>query len=370
LIVVDMLLTGFDAPIEQVMYLDAPLKEHTLLQAIARVNRTFEGKTHGLIVDYWGITDHLQEALELFNSEDVQNVMLPLSSALQTLELRHRGVLRFFADLEADDLEGQLRRLEDASEREAFSAALRLFSSSMDMVLPDPAALKYLPDLKRLLELRQMTRNRFERSDAFDWSGVAAKVRKLIDESVTASGVRQIVAPVSILAPDFADHIDKLGSFEAKASEMAHAARFEITAHLNEDPVFYGSLRDRLEELIQARLENRLSAAEQFAQLVPIIEELRHGTTSQAHGLGLSETDLAFHGVLERAEVADATDVARRVGGVLRELVVIDWIHKDDIQREMRRALRRELRGSNVDKAALEGLLNDLLEIARARLAQ
>ena len=87
-----MLLTGFDAPVEQVMYLDSPLREHTLLQAIARVNRVYDdAKTYGLIVDYWGVSEALQEALAIFSPSDVKGAMTPKGDELPRLRGAPRG---------------------------------------------------------------------------------------------------------------------------------------------------------------------------------------------------------------------------------------------------------------------------------------
>ena len=96
LIVCDMLLTGFDAPIEQVMYLDSPLKEHTLLQAIARVNRTADHKDYGLIIDYWGVSEALQEALAVFSPSDIKGAMEPKTDELPRLQTRHAVAMHFF----------------------------------------------------------------------------------------------------------------------------------------------------------------------------------------------------------------------------------------------------------------------------------
>ena len=92
-----MLLTGFDAPVEQVMYLDAPLREHTLLQAIARVNRTADGKDYGLVVDYWGVALFLEQALSIFSASDIQGALTPKTDVLPRLESYHRTAMRFFA---------------------------------------------------------------------------------------------------------------------------------------------------------------------------------------------------------------------------------------------------------------------------------
>ena len=91
-----MLLTGFDAPICQVMYLDRQLKEHTLLQAIARVNRTYAGKSRGFIVDYYGLSDYLTEALEMFSSEDVSGALKDLKDEVPKLKAMHTRVMAHF----------------------------------------------------------------------------------------------------------------------------------------------------------------------------------------------------------------------------------------------------------------------------------
>ncbi len=155
LVVCDMLLTGFDAPVEQVMYLDAPLKEHTLLQAIARVNRTADGKTYGLIVDYWGVSEALQEALAIFAPADVKGAMTPKGDELPRLQTRHAAVLRTFVRVkDRDDLDACVAILEPADVRAEFALAFRRFAQSLDMMLPDPRALPYVGDARWLGKIR------------------------------------------------------------------------------------------------------------------------------------------------------------------------------------------------------------------------
>lgn len=123
LVVCDMLLTGFDAPVEQVMYLDKPLREHTLLQAIARVNRTAEGKTFGLVVDYWGVSDALTEALSIFAPQDVQGAMQPKMDELPRLVEHHAEVKAFFDRVaNKSDIVACVRVLEDAEVRRSVQA--------------------------------------------------------------------------------------------------------------------------------------------------------------------------------------------------------------------------------------------------------
>ena len=139
-----MLLTGFDAPIEQVMYLDSPLKEHTLLQAIARVNRTAEAKSYGLVVDYWGVSQSLQEALAIFSPSDIKGALEPKTGRTAPPAgpaRRGHALLRLGAG-HRNDLEQCVAVLEPEDVRAEFQVAFRRFSQSMDMLLPDPRALR------------------------------------------------------------------------------------------------------------------------------------------------------------------------------------------------------------------------------------
>jgi type I restriction enzyme, R subunit len=369
LIVVDMLLTGFDAPVEQVLYLDKPLREHALLQAIARVNRVAAGKTEGFVVDYWGVTEHLQDALEIFEPEDLDpsQLMRPKSSELPRLEARRRRALSFFDGRGRDDLEGLLRVIEPEDVRLDFEAAFRAFAQSMNTVYPDPRALEFEPDLQWLGWLRDLARQKF-RDDSLDWTGIADKVKTLINQYITASGVTALVGPISIFSPQFDELVARLGSVEAQASEMAHATRHEINLHFDENPVVYESLKQRLEEIIELRHENRLSAAQQLEQLQQIVGDLR-GVQSHAQRLGLSDAGFAVYQLLEQREVSAAQGLSAKLERSLRELIVLDWTRKEDVQREMRRVLRRELLTAGVPRVTAEPLLNDILDVAKANFA-
>lgn len=139
LIVCDKLLTGFDAPIEQVMYLDKPLREHNLLQAIARTNRRYdENKTYGLIVDYFGVSRFLDQALEIFSASDVKGALQSIDEELPRLEQRHRSSMRFFDGLKKTQREESVLRLSDI--RTEFDIAYKRFAESMDKVMPSPKA--------------------------------------------------------------------------------------------------------------------------------------------------------------------------------------------------------------------------------------
>ena len=368
LIVCDMLLTGFDAPVEQIMYLDSPLKEHTLLQAIARVNRKAdEIKTYGLVVDYWGVSQDLQKALEVFNPEDISGALKPKNDELPRLEARHQTVMRFFRGIKRDNMEAILHVLEPEDVRTEFDQAFKRFSRSLDMVLPDPAGLRYTADLRWLSDVRAAARNRF-RDETLDLTGCGEKVRKLIEEYVQSNGIQNLIEPVSIFSKKFDEAVEKLTTPEAKASEMEHAIRHEINIKLQENPVFYKSLKERLEALIEARRRARIDAVEQLKLLAAIREEMQ-GIETKAESLGMSEEQFAFFNLFEQEKVSNdiAKDLAGAILDTLRPLTVIDWQNKEDIQREMRRQIKRLLRVANI-KENLEEYTNRIIDLARVRL--
>ena len=379
LVVCDMLLTGFDAPVEQVMYLDAPLKEHTLLQAIARVNRPLgDEKTYGLVVDYWGVSRELHDALAVFSTTDIQGALTPNVDELPRLESRHAAAMKFFqAVADRNDLDACVRVLEPEDVRAAFDLAFRRFSQSMDMLLPDQRALAYHGDLRWLGKIRGTARARY-RDDRLDLSGCGEKVRKLIADAVVAEGIQILVKEVQLFSPEFDEKVDALGTDDAKASEMEHAIRHEINVRVEENPVFYQSLRERLEEIIEQRRQERLDAAQQLSLLNSLREELQ-GEQARAHDIGLDARGFAIYGLLERhrpmtaREDSPAYDAANRdLASLLDEEVapfteLVDWWQKDDVQRQMRSRIKRQLRASGIAGDEVEGLAADIVDLAKVR---
>ncbi|EYF02680.1 type I restriction endonuclease subunit R [Chondromyces apiculatus] len=379
LIVCDMLLTGFDAPVEQVMYLDAPLKEHTLLQAIARVNRLAEGKTHGLVVDYWGVSQALEEALKVFAPQDVAGSMTPLADELPRLQARHATVLRFFAGVkDQSDLQAYLKVLDDAAVRAEFNLEFRRFSQSVDMLLPDPRALPFLADLRWLGKVRQAARVRF-RDATLDISDCGAKVRKLIDDAIAVDGVKILMEPVALFSKEFDARLAALQSDEARASEMEHALNDEIHVKLEEDPVFYSSLKERLEKIIEDRKAKRIDDAKQLALMVQVREDME-GRGGAEEALGLSAAGVAVYGLLEEVrplQVAEKRDrryneANKALAEVLLltlepQMQIVDWTEKEDVQREMRRLMKRQLQAAKLEAERIEPLVLKVMELMRVR---
>ena len=290
LVVKSMLLTGFDAPIEGVMYLDRPIREAELLQAIARVNRTGYGKRCGIVVDYYGVAQHLKEALAAYADEDLEGALASLKDEVPVLRDRHLRVVDLFRQRGIESLEDTdacIEALGSERLRAEFAVKLKAFLASLDTVLPRPEGLPYSADAKRLAYLYARARNRYKDAPVLG-KDVGAKVRKLIDDHVISLGVDPKIPPIQLTDAEFDTQLARTANDRAKASEMEHAIRSHIRKHADADPVLYRKLSERLNDILKNLSEQW---NELIAQLQKIIDELR---TSQA-GSGDTPSDLPEH---------------------------------------------------------------------------
>ncbi len=276
LVVKSMLLIGFDAPIEGVMYLDRPIREAELLQAIARVNRTGFGKRCGIVVDYFGVAQHLKEALAAYADEDVEGALASLKDEVPVLRDRHLRVVDLFRQRGIDqlsDTEACIEALGNEKLRAEFAVKLKAFLGSLDTVLPRPEGLPYSGDAKRLAYIYARARNRYKDTPVLG-KDVGAKVRKLIDEHVISLGIDPKIPPIQLSDAQFDTHLARAANDRAKASEMEHAIRSHIRKHTDEDPVLYRKLSERLNDILKSLGEQW---NEVISQLQKIIDELRTG---------------------------------------------------------------------------------------------
>jgi type I restriction enzyme R subunit len=235
LIVKSMLLTGFDAPVEQAMYLDRHIREAELLQAIARVNRTYARggveKGFGIVVDYYGVARHLKEALEAYSAEDVEGALHSLKDEIPKLRDRHRRVLDLFAsrDTEIADTEACVQLLRDERLRAEFHVKLKQFLATLDLVLPRPEGLPFVNDAKTLAHVQARALNRYRGAERLIGKEVGEKVRKLIDDQIASLGIDPKIPPIEITSAQFDRQVDLERSPRAKASEM-ESMRCAITS--------------------------------------------------------------------------------------------------------------------------------------------
>ena len=281
LVVKSMLLTGFDAPIAGVMYLDRPIREAELLQAIARVNRTGYGKRCGIVVDYFGVAQHLRQALAAYADEDVEGALASLKDEIPILRDRHVRVVDLFRQRGIDtlqDTEACVEALASEKLRAEFVVKLKAFLTSLDTVLPRPEALPYAQDAKRLSYIHARARNRYKDTPVLG-KNVGAKVRKLIDDHVISLGIDPKIPPIQLTDVEFDTHVARAANDRAKASEMEHAIRSHIRKHTDEDPVLYRKLSERLNDILKTLGEQW---DEVISQLQKLIDELRTGKAGSA----------------------------------------------------------------------------------------
>ncbi len=281
LVVKSMLLTGFDAPIEGVMYLDRPIREAELLQAIARVNRTGFGKRCGIVVDYYGVAQHLKEALAAYADEDVEGTLVSLKDQVPVLRDRHLRVVDLFRQRGIEslgDTEACVEALGNEKLRAEFAVKLKQFLGSLDTVLPRPEGLPYSGDAKRLAYIYARARNRYKDTPVLG-KDVGAKVRKLIDDHVISLGIDPKIPPIQLTDAQFDTHVARAANDRAKASEMEHAIRSHIRKHTDEDPVLYRRLSEHLNDILKTLGEKW---NEVISQLQKIIDDLRTGKAGRA----------------------------------------------------------------------------------------
>jgi type I restriction enzyme R subunit len=381
LCVKSMLLTGFDAPVEQALYLDRSMQGHELLQAIARVNRTYTNKLSGLVVDYFGVTDHLTEALAVYSREQVQGALFSLKDQLPILEARHRRVLALFRErglIDLGDSAACVEQLGEVKLRAEFVVRFKQFMQSLDQLLPRPEALPYLRDARRLGHINQLAANLY-RDPELNLLGAGQKVRQLIDQYVISKGIDPKVPPISILDANFAQAVDAHPSPRTKASEMEHAARHYISQHLQEDPVYYQRLSQRLEDILQA-FQDRWEAL--VAALQELTEEIRAGRPADQSGLD-PRTHAPFLSILVEETRGDAEPTPEQLSQLAKlTIALVDHIRQQIRMVDFWRTphLQNELRGWIVQyldqqdavpferQAALADRLMELAKALHARL--
>ena len=373
LIVKDMLLTGFDAPIAQVMYLDRKITDHTLLQAIARVNRTKNNKFRGYIVDYFGLSDYLTEALDMFSTEDVQGALIELKEELPKLKNAHTRVLKHFKEVDLNDLDASIHALQDDIKRQSFQTDFNTFSRQLDIILPDPSATKFLGDLKKLGKIAIGARNLY-RDEQLDINGVGEKVKELIEQHIYATGVDPKIPPIDLLAPDYKEKLNEHKNPQSKASEIGNAIKHHININIDEDPEYYKKLSERLEEIIQ-KYEERWDEMVQL--LLGLRDNIENDHKKEADTLGLTQTELSFYNILiaelgedqniDTAKIEKAKEVVRSLVQLLDEATqIVDFFSKWDEQKRVKKDIKHVVI-ENFDESLVKSVTERFLELAKVK---
>ncbi|SFD01541.1 type I restriction enzyme, R subunit [Flexibacter flexilis DSM 6793] len=288
LVVNNMLLTGFDAPIEQVMYLDKVIVAHNLLQTIARVNRVgAPSKEVGFIVDYVGVGHHLKHALNVYDELEQSEILACLgndSSQLNELIETHEQLMNFLKEFQLNDLDDTEMFFDlfyDEEIRFKFVSLYKAFAKALDVVMPQKEALPYLQDFKQL-SLINVQAAKHTRDQHLNMSSVSEKLRLIVDEYLVSKGIDQKVPPLSILDKEFMSEVSLKKRAKTKAAEIEHAIRNYLTEHLDEDPELYSSFAQLLEEIL---LRNQNNWEQVYEELKDLLERLKKEQEKESYGL-------------------------------------------------------------------------------------
>lgn len=359
LIVCSKLLTGFDAPVCQVLYIDKELKEHGLLQAIARTNRLHDGKEYGLIVDYRGLIQKLDAAMDMysgaglenFEGRDLRGVVIDVLEALGQLRTAYTNLIDLFADVkDLSDTEAVEVSLADEKKREQFYNLLCAFGRALDLVLNSEQAYAALPG-----EEREKYQNRFlffskvRRSvkirycDAIDNREYEPLMQNLLDTHLFVAGLKQITNPVDILnKDDFERELEELGSLRAKADAITSRLSKSISAKYEENPAYYDSFSKRIKDALDQYKEKVISEAEYLAKMRSIMEDYHSGKSSVSYPerIKCNIHAQAFYGVItalfDDAQIEGMTpdfaaEIAEEITAIIAKHSRVDWTNNQTI---------------------------------------
>ncbi len=404
LIVVSKLLTGFDAPRNTVLYLARPLKEHSLLQAIARVNRVAEGKEYGYIVDYCSVLGELNQALtsysalEGFDEADLAGTVISIKTEIEKLGQRHSELWDVFRGVtNTADEEALEQHLADEARRDEFYDRLNTFSRTLAIALSshefanDSANRRriggYRNDLRRFENLRRAVRTRYQ--DAVDYGQYRKRIEKLLDTYVVADDVRPITDLVNIFDENaFNATVASEASAASRADTIAHATKRVIDERWEEDPTFYKRFSELIRQAIEDFRAKRISDLEYLNRVRDIRDQMvRRDTTDIPEPVRDDPLGRAFYGcVHETLQSLDggkpagieaiSADAARNIVDIVSSHRRVDWTGsadvenaiKNDIDDYMFDVIRGE-HGVPISPEAIDTLVDQLLMVARRQAA-
>lgn len=321
IIVNEMLITGFDAPIEQVLYLDRYIKGHNLLQAIARVNRIGpEGKDVGYVVDYIGMGHHIKQALDSYAEREQKEIIEALSNTeaeINELIQRHSEIWEFLKKYKCTDFndpDAFFDLFYDEDIRFEYLNLFKKLSSAFNKVLPHPKALDYLMDYQRFVEINYLCSRHFQ--DArLSMRGIPEKLRSITDEYLSSKGIKQKVKPISIIDGNFYENVKVRKRAKTKAAEIEHALRHYIDVNAVDDPELFKSFSEMLEDIFEKFRGNWDKIREELEKLREIIINKEKEET---YGLN-RRTQMPFFRIIKK-EIFDNKELSEDEIAILVDL--------------------------------------------------
>ena len=406
IIVVDKLLTGFDEPKNTVLYLTRNLQGHKLLQAIARVNRIYPDKDFGYIIDYYGVIENLDVALQLyssfddFDSEDLEGTLVNINEEIKKLPQKYSELWDIFKTIpNKRDAEAYQLLLKDEAIRAVFYDKLAAFAKGLKLALSsiqfynevdDKTISRYKEDLAMFMKLRLAVVARY--SDAIDYSQYEGQIQKLIDTHITTEKVEIITELVDIFDKEkFKQEVENTTGKAAKADKIASRTSKHISEKMEEDPAFYKKFSQMLKETIAEYEAKRITEVQYLNKVQEIMNNVLAHTDSDIpevlkdkdvakafYGLSLESLSEKIQDTIVRREIS--TQAALNIDEMIQKAVldrgksVIDWQFKTNItgklQIEIGDYLIDEVRDKyniNLSFGELDEIANKCLEVAKIR---
>lgn len=362
IIVVAKLLTGFDAPRNTVLYLCRALKEHTLLQAIARVNRVHPGKKHGYIIDYYGNLENLDQSLSTysglsnFDEGDLKDALNNINDEVEKLPQAHAELWDIFKALKGKNVEPAVYEEHLAAEdiRNTFYEKLSVFSRLFKMALssvhfvnntPQNKIDQYKKDAKFFLKLRVDVKRRY--NDDLSYKEFEPQIQKLINKHISTDGeILKVTEMVNIFDKEERDaEVEKITGKAAQADHIASRTIKAVNVKMQEDPVYYKKLADLINETIEAYHQKRIDEAEYLRKAKELEDHCFNRSLDGApKELADNEVALAFYNfsksifeeeailkTLFHIEVSLAIDETVKKHIYADESKRIDWHKNEDI---------------------------------------
>jgi type I restriction enzyme R subunit len=370
-VVRDMWLVGFDAPILHTIYIDKPMKDHGLLQAIARVNRVFRDKPGGLVVDYIGIGEDLRKSLSAYDPEDIGEVLVPLDLAIKRLTEKHDVVSTFFHGLPwqtwttlgptdqatlVANAHNQVVADDDTAKR--FLKEQALFARWYALVNPHSPAREMVDDAKFFGQIAGAV-HKYTPLEAQASPKAEQAVKQFFSEGLAAGEIVDVLGlageerpEISVLSDEFLDTIEKrIPQENLRLALMRKLLNDEVRVRSRRNPMQAALFSDRIEGVLARYRARQITSEEVIKALVELAKEMREARRRHEQ-LGLSEEEAAFYdalaGSIEEGVVdTELAKIAHEVVAAIRSRLEeggIDWTSRESMQAEMRRTIKRVLR--------------------------
>ncbi|CAC9565518.1 Type I restriction-modification system, restriction subunit R (EC 3.1.21.3) [uncultured Gammaproteobacteria bacterium] len=361
LIVVNKLLTGFDAPRAGYLYIDKELKEHNLLQAIARVNRLYEGKDFGFIIDYRGLLGDLDKALTTysglseFGEDDIVSVVFDIKVEIARVKTYATDLKELFADVNQSDQESYEVYLADNSKRKRFydllsryarALKIALSSDKLDKVFSEDEIQEFKEKMRFYAQLRQSVKIRY--FEVVDFAQYEKQMQKLLDTFISSDEVNQLTKTVNIFDDGFNQEVERLQGSNARADAILSASSAFISEKMDSNPAYYEKLSQKIKQIIDDYRHKRLSEEEKLANAKEIQKMLLKTSEDEAVNYPIEIRNNTFARIIydntadDFSELDDLeqVDFSLKVDGIFQQFNKRpDWQNSIDIKKQIDREI-------------------------------